>query len=599
MKKILSSILAAATIASVAVFPASAEGRSNVSVDVPYMTAKPTFDGIINAEEWGEKTFTVTGSSAAKPGDTAPAANNTFAWYSFEYDTTDKVITSEDEEAKATVLATSYDVWLRWDLEYLYVAVQVNDPDGYHLEKYNENIWDGDCVQLRVDPMGPNSYQSYKNPDYDYTEEPFDVSAASVVGGTPWAYWTKICNVGLGMREKPVPVDEDHPDGIAIEYQAFDMANNGTGNLTEKMKINDYEKLGPDSSTGGLGVNLASEFYMTVVDDGNGGSVNSYELAMPWAFIDQWNLGQVAVGYAWGMSLVVLGASEESGKYHSWLTWGSGICGDQQEVDILKPTCGGSNAIILTDKDALDPSKTVADLPQASDDSVVTEKVPMVIDATGRAAFYLGSTEELVAVDGDYSASVDIAYLGPDSLKPDGTHIAFKLGDNYGMLAGWEASTKEFFIAGSKFLDGIDKDIPYAKSDETFDWEIGEWHNLGVTVLDNKVTITMDGEVVLEDTDSRYVCTNNPYQIILYNTGDYVLDNYKITTADGSRVICDYTLDTDDEAFEKSDFKLGIMPQSFKLVEGKCKNAPESDSLYDCLMKPAVNAEGKNGYRYG
>ncbi len=595
MKKILSSILAAATVASVMLVPATAEGAVSVTQEenVLYMSTQPTFDGIINADEWGEKTFSVSGADAAEPGDTAPAANNTFAHYEFEYDTVSKEFTKIDEVNKELIKKLSYDVWLRWDTKYLYIATKVNDPDGYYLPAGRERIWDGDCVQFRVDPQGPNGYQKYKNPDYDYKTAGFDIEAAEGVGYMPWAYRTKICNIGLGA------VNGDISNSRNV--QAYDMADQGTGNMTKQQMLNDPKKLGPNVNPLEDENDYASLFNMSITDNGDGTSTNTYECAVPWAFIDQWGLGQVAVGYVWGMSLVVLDGWNDndplSSAYKSYLTWGSGICGAQQDQAVLRPTLGGSNAIILSDIDAHTGEK-VEGLPQIqvkADDTEVTHKI---IDAVGMSAYYLPSGEH-IAVDGDFEISLDIAYLGKDPINPDRTYVGTWLGDGYSMAAGWDADTKKFFVAEHKFQNGINRDIPYAQSEEEFDWQIGDWHKLTVKVVDETVTISIDGKVVLEDTDKRNSCidVSGKYQVITYNIGDYVYDNYKIVT--GGETVCDYTCDTDDVPFSTSDFQLNAIPMSHMFVEGKCKKAcelsedPNDTSDYNCLMHTAVNAEGK------
>ncbi|MBE6708788.1 MAG: hypothetical protein E7578_06055 [Ruminococcaceae bacterium] len=592
MKKILSSILTAATLASAMLVPVTAEDAKSVTqeVDVLYMTTQPTFDGVINADEWGATpSFTVSGADAAKPGDTAPSAQNTFAHYEFEYDTIAKEFTKIDEQNKALVESLTYDVWLRWDQKYLYIAAKVNDPDGYYLPAGRERIWDGDCVQFRIDPQGPNGYQKYKNPDYDYKTEGFNVAGAESIGRVPWAYKTKICNIGLGA----VGGDTSNTRNV----QAYDMADQGTGKMEKPQLLNDAKKLGPNVNPLKDEKDYASLFNMTITNNGDGTSTNCYECAVPWAFIDQWGFGQVAVGYAWGMSLVVLDGWHNTNAesmmygtaYQSYLTWGSGICGAQQDVAVLNDTIGGSNAIILSDKDI--EGNVVEGLPQVKDDIDDKDVVRQVISAEGMSAYYLSSGEHN-AVDGDYELSLDVAYLGTDPINPDRTYIGTWLGEGYGMAAGWDAETKKFFVAEQLFNNGINKDIPYAESEEEFDWQIGDWHNLTIKVQDQTVTISLDGEVVLVDEDKRNTCldTSGKYSIITYNIGDYVYDNYKITT--GGEVVCDYTCDTDDEAFTTSDFQLMAIPMAHMFVEGKCKNA-DPESLYNCLMRKNVTADGK------
>lgn len=596
MKKILSSILAVATIASVMLFPTSAETASvTQEVNVLYFSQKPTFDGVINAEEWGEKSFTVSGADAAKPGDQAPAANNTFAFYEHVYDSVTKEISEIDEVNKAKNDLITYDVWLRWDAEYFYMAAKVKDPDGYYLPAGRERIWDGDCLQFRVDAMGPNGYLSYKNPEYNYKTDGFDATTSSAVSYTPWAYGTKTCNIGMGL------VNGDRSN--AKNLQAYDMADQGTGNMTKQLLLNDPKKMGPNVNPLKDDKNYAAEFGMKTCDE-NGDGYSTYEIAVPWCFIDQWGYGQVAVGYAWGISIVYLNGYNDgdaaTSPYMSYVTWGSGICGAQQDQAHLRPTLGGSNAAILSDVDALSGEK-VADLPQKTDgpgpDGEVVHKA---IQATGMNAYYLGAPEEISTRNGDYELSLDVAYLGTDPINPDRTYIGSWVGEGYGMAAGWHAETKKFFVAQHGFQNGISdtiaNGIPYSQSEEEFDWQIGDWHNLTIKVVDETITISLDGEVVLEDTDSRNKCVSTAafYSTVVYNIGDWMYDNYTLTYNIGEETekTVSYTCNSDDAEFTKSDFQLSAIPMFHSFVKGECKVVNEA-SRYNCLVRPGVNAEGK------
>ena len=591
MKKFISSVLAAATLLTAASLPSVAEeGKgTSVEIDTPYFVSAPTFDGVITAEEWGEKSFTVSGATAAVRGDTAPSADNTFAWWSDSYRASPTAEAVEDTEARDKVKSASYDIWLRWDTEFLYVGAVVNDPDDYYLARGRESIWNGDALQLRVDPMGPNSYLAYKDSSYDYKTTPFNPDKAASVGRVPWAYHTKICNIGFG--------------NVGGELQAFDMADNGCGNLERKIKVNDEKKLGAGSSIANQyadGKTMATKFAMTSKPSGNGGTTNTYEIAMPWAYLDQWGLGQAAVDYVWGMSIVTLFANAARGSYYGYLTWGSGICGSQQDVEAERATCGGSQAVHLTDKNAL-TGETVADLPHATDNTLPEGEVEYrVIGGLGLVANYLSSTTEYT-FSGGYSASADIAYVGNHPTDETKTLIGFKLGEGYGFTAGWDGYEKKFFIAEEIFDSGITRDTPYIKSNDTFDWKVGEWHNLGVMVNGTNVKVLCDGKVVLDDTDSRYACRsdNGGYEILLYNMGDFYLDNLLyaeagydlVTGADADKVRAKFTFDSNDDAYNHSDLRLLVTPWGFTTEKGECQKANE-DSLYDHLFMTEV-VDGK------
>ncbi len=613
MKKIISLLLAVSMIVAAGAIAVSAEGASNVTVDAKYMSTQPTFDGVINADEWGEPTFEVKGSEAVQPGAQTPGEHNTLAYFDYELDADGNPIAidphinpdeegnyTKNDEYKNTILNTNYKVWLRWDTKYYYIAVEVEDPDGYYLADGRANIWDGDCVQFRVDPMGPNSYLAYKNPSYDYTKAPFDPAAASAVGHMPWAYPTKTCNIGLGQVTKK---------NGSVDKQAYDMAE--TGNMTATQQLNDPKKLGPDSGKTG-GVDMASLFDMSVTKNPDGSSTNVYEYAVPWAYLDQWNLGQVAVGYAWGMSLVVLQGNEQTKKYNAYLTWGSGICGAQQDKSELWPTIGGSNAVILSDLDI--NGNQVADLPQIQEISH-DDATENVLDARGIDAAYLGTTNDVTVDPDGFTTAIDVAYIAGHPTDEMATKVGFVVGTGYGMFAGWTGNEKQFVVAKNAWNSGIDRNTPFAASDKVFDWDaenaqedgsvVGQWHRLMLKCVGNNIKIYFDGELVLDDTDDRnrtVQVDGSRSQLILYNQGDVVFDNWVLASADyddttgkASEIIFNYNFNGDDAGYNTSDVKLQAIQMSHEAVPGVCHAADTAEEYWDdgygCNFKTVKDPE--------
>lgn len=590
MKKFISSVLAAVTMLSAASLTSVAESGKGTSaqVDATYFKTAPTFDGVITAEEWGEKTFTVSGTTAAVRGDAAPSADNTFAWWGETKAENPDDPPVQDEEARGKVLGASYDVWLRWDMDNLYVGAIVNDPDDYFLPNGRESIWDGDALQLRVDPMGPNSYLAYKDPSYDYKTDPFDHNKCASIGRVPWAYRTKICNIGFGI--------------VKGSAEAFDMADNGCGNFERKMKVNDPGKLGAGTKNSNLyggGKNMSTEFAMTSTPVEGGGCTNTYEIAMPWAYLDQWGLGQAAVDYVWGMSISVLFANKARGFY-AYLTWGSGICGSQMEVEAEKATCGGSQAVRLSDKDALS-GETVPDLPHAVNmDPPDGEVESRVLCVEGLVSSYFASTPEY-SFTGGYTASLDIAYIAGHPTDETKTLIGFRIGDGYSFMAGWDGYEKKFFIAEEAFDNGIVRTNPYITSEDEFDWAIGDWHNLGVMVNGSEVKLVCDGKVVLEDTDPRYTCKSlaGTYEVIIYNLGDYYFDNLLfaeagydlVTGANPDKIAASFTFDSDDDVYNRSDIKLQTYPWGVTTEKGECKAVNEESDYNHLFVKDTVDGK--------
>ncbi|MHB1151330.1 MAG: DOMON domain-containing protein [Eubacteriales bacterium] len=97
-------------------------------VEAPYFNIKPVIDGVVTAEEWGDVTVRITPTQAA-------------SYYC---------------DAGAGEIDISFDLWVRWDETNLYIAVVTNEPDGHSLPAGEGNLWNGDVIQFRADPAGPN-----------------------------------------------------------------------------------------------------------------------------------------------------------------------------------------------------------------------------------------------------------------------------------------------------------------------------------------------------------------------------------------------------------------------------------------------------------
>ena len=322
MKKAISLLMIIAMTLSALTFalPASAmEGLPVAEVEAPYFDVKPMIDGIVSEGEWGEPTVWVDQQDAAQvifPEDNPEASElNTFFYRNpgaaYGYD--------------AEFLNMSYMMWLRWDENYFYIAVKVNDPDEHSLKNGKQDMWDGDAFQARIDPegynascvLGPESYDA----DYD---------------GKPWS--------------------RDDIDNLLFGYVE------SAGGFAEAWDYVTNKGLTPFSG-GTANVAIAPAYGITengvdyTEDTQNG--VTTYEIALPWSYIDS-NEHQYsdyssknpdgAIGKEYGMSAVVYNSDEANAagrwKWNAGLSWGSGIINVQQSD--YPNTCGGSNKVTLT-----------------------------------------------------------------------------------------------------------------------------------------------------------------------------------------------------------------------------------------------------------
>lgn len=150
----------------------------------------PVIDGVITVEEWGEATIHVDPAQSA-------------SYYS---------------DNGAGEIDISFDLWLRWDEKNLYIAVITNDPDGHSLPSGEGNLWNGDVIQFRADPAGPNASGDKDAPWSDTmvpnisigqltdgTQTSWDFQAAQEVPGVQYKV-----NVGSGLTTYEAAVPHEY-----------------------------------------------------------------------------------------------------------------------------------------------------------------------------------------------------------------------------------------------------------------------------------------------------------------------------------------------------------------------------------------------------
>jgi hypothetical protein len=148
MKKIISAVMTLAMLLSIVAMAIPASASVDVAhtadyidyVEAYYFSTAPKIDGVITTDEWGEPSVEVDSVNAATKDDKDP--NNLF-FYAIGNGGADT--------------ALSYKMWYRWNEEYFFIGVQVQDPDGHCNLMGRKDIWNGDAFQVRIDPNGPNA----------------------------------------------------------------------------------------------------------------------------------------------------------------------------------------------------------------------------------------------------------------------------------------------------------------------------------------------------------------------------------------------------------------------------------------------------------
>ena len=317
MKRIAAALCAIVLLiaSSAFVLPASAAKAKNIDyVEAQYFAAAPTIDGYISEAEWGEYTVLVEATDCETKNGSSP-------WKFFLYWRTGE---------KSDYSSWYYYLWLRWDENYFYIGLKNYDPDVHSLKNGTTNTWDGDALQTRIDPMGPN---------------------ASVQGEE----FTVTADV-----QKPWSGEKNVPDFLFGYVEIAGGFSEGWENTTNK-GITSFSKniLGAAPTV----VAPAGSDYSTDTKAG----ITTYEIAIPWSYMklvdrigdpvtkltyEKYNFmrkPEGGIGREFGMSVAVLDDGNNSDpKWDAFMTWGSGICNAQQEEGAK--TCTGSNSVTLSDK---------------------------------------------------------------------------------------------------------------------------------------------------------------------------------------------------------------------------------------------------------
>jgi len=302
MKKFVTILAVFAMLASLLVVGVSAE-QTNQEVIIPKFTAQPTFDGVVSEEEWGKPTVHMVTEGAATVEDNTIGENaefglkNIFYWFAYE----------------GASDALSYDLWMRWDEKFFYIAAVVEDPDPFSLPKGGADIWCGDILQFYVDIKGPSACMLKVDPEFDYKTDAF----LGARFNKPWSS-NNVFNCILGL----VQGKTETAWRCAGEWNLVTEAGASVG-----IKTVPHED---DTCT------------------------TTYEAAIPWSAIaasgtgvDKLDLEYTAkAGDVYGVCAVA--CITDSNSLNAWLQWGHGICAADPNSTQPRETRGGSQAMVLS-----------------------------------------------------------------------------------------------------------------------------------------------------------------------------------------------------------------------------------------------------------
>ena len=492
------AVMIVATFAA-AVPSMAIEGLAISEVEAPYFDVKPTIDGVVSPEEWGEPSVVVNqaeveNSKFVVEGDT-PSAND---YNTFFYRNPAATYDAENLNMK-------YTLWIRWDENFFYFAAKVNDPDGHSLKNGKNETWNGDAIQFRVDPEGYNASSSLGPDMYDADYD-----------GKPWS--------------------RDDIDDFCIGFVE------SAGGFTEAW--NNATNTGMTAFSGG-NANVAVTPAGANFNADTAAGITTYEFAVPWGYIDSYAHmykdysakdkaeEKGAIGKEYGMTAIVYNADGNSGeaKWNAALTWGSGILNDQQNN--YTQTCGGSNKITLSgDKVSEDGTYTGSYATGTYVPPKPTPNYPLTIDESNHVKldyekesdmdiYGYNHEGEWVEEPGNPSNHVARWDLDPDSKSGFNENNYLATDSDVEGVNNWETADCSYTMEYDVKVTGVENFEPGYNS------ALYNWFG-GASIVDYEVGYDFDlSKFTLVESASRKVLAEDPTPFALNEWHHIVFQYYK------------------------------------------------------------------------
>lgn len=311
-------------------------------------------DGTIEEGEWGKKSLSVSslyaGRSSGKNGQKnvdmdEPAKDNSYYFMNFS---------GWKEEQTPRYFEMQFDAYFLWDEEFFYMAVDVTDPDGFYNMKQSaqEGAWNGDALQFRIDPDGPNSIVDGEGYDAKTMSYPWKRSEMK----NSWQEnYSEIPNFVISLT---APMNSDINGSTNAFVERWDAAKRY--DVTEEATEDGGTQLVGNQADVSNGVAVSDDYvwdpvYASVTTTRVTGQTfrTQYEIAIPWAYMDSaperiasGDFFTPEVGMQLGMALSLFnGPRGAQNGYTSSLSWGTGVTNECAYHHY--EMAGGSNCLIL------------------------------------------------------------------------------------------------------------------------------------------------------------------------------------------------------------------------------------------------------------
>ena len=260
MKKLIAVLLMLITVLSLHAFTAEAVKEDFATVEALLFDREPEIDGKVSVKEWGQPTVA-----------------------HIRYPENPQTDVRYDDQTDV-----EFSIWFRYAFDGFYIAAQTPDTSPCNHNVYDENIWNGDCLQIRLDPYG--------------------------------------CTVD----QRLIP-SSDRGANFSKDYQEFAFAyckDDGKCYAYGWHGVTTFQSL----------LNKGGKYSAS-----NDGSITTYEVFIPW---DELVYDMPHVGTSYGIAAALLTATEgENGnKWQNWLEWGTGVVNGRDD------NICGTNRLVLVNK---------------------------------------------------------------------------------------------------------------------------------------------------------------------------------------------------------------------------------------------------------
>lgn len=309
-------------------------------------------DGTIEEGEWGKPSLSISSDYASKSTNKDGVKNTAYKEPSKEntyYNMNSKA------DSKTKFYEMNFDAYFLWDEQFFYLAIDTLDRDG-HLnvkKSSSEGAWDGDAVQFRIDPDGPNSIVDGEG--YDGKLNPY-----------PWKRmeygwndtYSEFPNFIISLTQ-PINTDVNGSNDIFVErwdaakrYNVQEEAPTEPGGDPVLTGSESDVAYGATIGTYDLDPVFASVMTKSAATkDYPRATRTQYEIAIPWKYIDSAEEVLAAggfepeVGMQLGMALSLMNGPKGGNGYTSYLEWGNGVARNAtyNHWDVA----GGSNCLVL------------------------------------------------------------------------------------------------------------------------------------------------------------------------------------------------------------------------------------------------------------